>query len=296
LANVGNAVRGVAVRQGLDVFFVLYAAAMARTTLGSAIERLTALGPLVGFDVSALDRPADEAPADLRPTAADVLACCMPERTERENDFLLPWRGGYAPRWRPRPSPAVLVSHARANDATLGESVAVLARYAPLGGPWREPADGAEGGSDGWREHRPAEHDSALFGQDLVGDGPVGPLELLRVAARFGWALTTAWDRLALYRHFGLHLLVERPGPNADTVPTWQDLIMLTEQYTGRAPALNGAVTADRIAVAARELGQSTREVYDRLARYAPLFGLDLPPDCPAEPAPTPPAEPYRAR
>ncbi|MFH9067030.1 caspase family protein [Streptomyces coeruleorubidus] len=296
LRNTGNAVRGVALRQGLDVFFVLYAAAMTRSTLGSAIERLTALGPLVGLDVSALDRLADEAPADLRPTAADVVACCMPEQTKQENVFLLSWRGGYVPRWRPRPSPAVLVSHARANDATLGESVAVLARYAPLGAPWREPADGAEGGSDGWREHRPTEHDSALFRPDLVGDGPVGPLELLRVAARFGWALTKAWDRLAFYRPFGLHLLVERPGPDADTVPTWQDLIMLTEQYTGRAPALSGEVTADRVAVAARELGQPTRGVYDRLARYAPLFGLVLPPDCPAEPAPTPPAEPYRAR
>jgi hypothetical protein len=118
---LGHAVRGAALRQGLDVFFALYAAAMDRTTLGSAIERLTALGPLVGLDVSALDRPAVEAPADLRPTAADVLACCTPQRRERKNAFLQSWRDTYVPRWRPRPSPAVLLSHARSNDATLGD-------------------------------------------------------------------------------------------------------------------------------------------------------------------------------
>jgi hypothetical protein len=78
-------------------------------------------------------------------------------------------------------------------------------------------------------------------------------------------------------------------------VPCWQDLILLSLQYTGRAPALSGAVTAERIAVTARELGETTQWVYDRLALYAPLFALTLPTDVPAHPAPTPSAEPYVA-
>lgn len=274
--KIKDAVRANAMRHGIDVFFALFAAAMARTTLTAAVERLLPLGPLVGLDVSALERTDATAPPGLRPTLADVLACCT------DTDESVGWRSD--------PSPLVLVAHARDNDFTLGESVSALTRYTPLGAPWHDPTDAP----DAWREHRPTEHDSALFRPDLVGDGPVGPLELVRVAARFGWSLGRAWDRLALYRPFGLDMLVERPDPASDGVPCWQDLILLTEEYTGRAPVLSGEVTADRIALAARELGQPTRWVYDRLALYASLFGLALPNEPPDEPAPTPPAEPYR--
>ncbi|MCX4761008.1 caspase family protein [Streptomyces sp. NBC_01275] len=272
--GIKRAVQGTAVRHGLDVFFALLAAAAAGITLGSAIERLLVLGPLLGLDVSPLNQAATAATSDLRPTPADLLSCCT-----TVDDV---------PRWCPRPDPALLVAHARDSDGTLGDSVTALTRYAPLGAPWQDPPEtGAP-----WADHRPSAHDSALFQPDLVGDGPVGPLQLLRVAARFGWSLTRAWDRLALYRPFGLDLLVDRPEPAVDTVPTWRDLILLTEQYTGREPALTGEVTADRIAVAARELGRPTRWVYDRLALYASLFGLVLSAGPPAEPAPTPPAEP----
>ncbi|MBC9713455.1 caspase family protein [Streptomyces sp. TRM66268-LWL] len=262
--------------------YAVLAAAYARMPLGSVIERLLTVGPLVGLAASGPALPASL--AELRPTPADIQACCVQE--DRRVD------------WCMDSAPMRLVQHALSTDGTLGESMAVLSRYAPLGGPWREPADegrghGAHpGGLADWREHRPSQHDRALFGPDLVGAGPAGPLELLRVAARFGWRIDHAWDRLAIYRPLGLELLVDRP--EFEVVPTWEDLILLTENLTGSAPALGGQVTAERIAVTARELERPTRWVHDRLALYAPLFGLALPADCPAEPAPTPVPRPYR--
>ncbi|MCX4909834.1 caspase family protein [Streptomyces sp. NBC_00878] len=277
--------------------YALLAAAHAGMPLGSVIARLLAVGPLVGLAASGPALPASL--AEVRPTTADIEACCVPDSG--------------TPDWFTDSVPVRLVHHALSTSGTLGESMAVLSRYAPLGGPWREPADegqGRSGHGDGfadWREHRPTQHDKALFDADLVGARPAGralfdadlvgarpagPLELLRVAARFGWRIDHAWDRLAVYRPFGLELLVERP--EFDAVPTWQDLILLTEHYTGSAPALGGQVTAERIAVTARELEQPTRWVHDRLALYASLFGLALPAECPAEPAPTPIPRPYR--
>jgi hypothetical protein len=275
--SIEHAIQTTALHNGLDIFFALLAAAKARTALRPAIERLVPLGPLVGLDVSALEEVSSSLPPDLRPTLADLVVCC-----EAEKDVV---------RWRSRPTVALLVAHARENDSTLGDSLASLTRYASLGAPWREP----EAGPEDWREHRPTEYDSALFGKDLIGDGPVGPLDLVRAAARFGWSLARTWDRLALYRPLGLDLPMERPQPGADVVPCWQDLILLSLQYTGRAPALSGAVTSERVAVTARELGETTQWVYDRLALYAPLFALTLPADVPAHPAPTPSAELYVA-
>ncbi|MGQ4385313.1 HD domain-containing protein [Streptomyces sp. SAS_270] len=262
---------------GIDVLYAFVMAASARMTIGSVAARLNALGPLLGLDTSELVLPPEPSPETVRPTAADVEACCEDSYAQ------LDWT---------TPSPARLVAHARADDRTLGESMTILSRYAFLGAQWSEPEDCE--GSGSWREHRPTACDSALFEPDLVGGLTAGALELLRVAARFGWRIDRAWDRLALYRPFGLELLVGRP--EFDTVPTWQDLILLTEHYTGSAPPLSGAVTARRIAVTARELERTTGWVHDRLTLYASLFGLVVPRDFPAEPAATPaPEPPYRA-
>ncbi|MER5375097.1 caspase family protein [Streptomyces sp. NPDC002553] len=275
--DIRRAVRVRAVRDGLDVSFALLAAASARTSLASAVDRLIRLGPLVGLDVSALERERPTLPSDLRPSGADLMGCWTAGNREAGDTVV----------WLHAPHPALLVAHARDTDGTLGESIATLVRYERFGATWREPDDTVP-----WRDHRPTEHDSALFRPDLVGDGPVGPLSLMRVAARFGWTPARAWERLELYRPFGLELLL--PKPDLHTVPVWQDLILLTERYTGQAPALSGEVTADRIAVTARELGQTTRWVYDRLALYASLFDLVLPSAPPAAAAPSPAAEPWR--
>ncbi|GGZ34284.1 HD domain-containing protein [Streptomyces poonensis] len=267
-----------ALSDGIDLIYVLCVAAYAGMPIGAALARLRELGPLVRLDVSSPELPPSAAVADRRPEPQDFQACCGVSGTR--------------PRWTP-PNPADLVTHALAGNRTLGESIAILSQYAPLGALWTEPEDEDDPGHGAWREHRPTPHDRALFEPDLVGGLRAGPLELLHVAARFGWPVDQAWDRLAPYRPFGLKLLVERPGFEA--VPTWQDLILLTEHYTGGAPALSGRVTPERIAVTARELEQPTRWVHHRLSLYAPLFGLELPDDYPAEPAATPTPEPFRA-
>ncbi|MDQ0778152.1 hypothetical protein QF026_006618 [Streptomyces aurantiacus] len=264
--------------------YAVLAAEYARMPLGSVIARLLAVGPLVGLAASGPVLPASL--AEMRPVPADIEACCV-----QEDDRL---------DWCTDSAPVRLVNHALATNGTLGESMAVLMRYAPLGAPWREPAgEGRDQGQDprpagfqDWREHRPTQHDRVIFDEDLVGARPAGPLELLRVAARFGWRIDHAWDRLAVYRALGLELLAARP--EFDAVPTWEDLILLTEHCTGSAPALGGQVTAERIAVTARELERPTRWVHDRLDLYAALFGFALPSECPAEPAPTPVPRPYR--
>ncbi|MFF2849156.1 caspase family protein [Streptomyces sp. NPDC058001] len=260
---------------GLTTPYAVAAAAAARATLGTAFARLPELAALTGLTVADLPSDLPAGLAGLRPSSSDVLACCtVDDRTVR-------WRAA---------TPTALIEHARHNECTLGESITALSRYAPLGGSWRLPADGDA--TDGWSDHRPTAHDTAAFADDLIGDRPAHAMDLLRVAARFGWRLDRTWDQLAYYRPFGLDLRVARP--DVDVIPTWRDLILLSEHYTGRAPAITGEVAPERIGVSARELERSTRWVGDRLALYKGVFGLTLPRAYPANPAPTPPPEPYR--
>ncbi|WP_217185559.1 caspase family protein [Streptomyces sp. AC495_CC817] len=272
--------RGVstAVRDGIGHVYLFLVASHANTSVGEARTRLMSLGPLFGMDTTPLEGELDADVAAARPTDADINACCAFPNSRSDA------------RWLP-PTAKRLVTHARASEGTLGESITRLSRYAPLGALWTEPSDSGHG--DAWRDHRPTAHDPAFFEPDLLGEAPVGPLEVVRVAARFGWRIDHAWDRIALYRPFGVELVVDRPG--FDTVPTWRDLILLTEYCTGSAPALTGRVTPDRIALVARELERPTRWVYERLGLYAAFFGLELPQEYPAEPAPTPEPEYYRS-
>ncbi|MEU4798879.1 caspase family protein [Streptomyces sp. NPDC023327] len=261
------------VQEEFDAAYGLVAAALAEQPLGPTFDRLAVLGPLTGHEAP-LRLPSPRL-AGLRPSQADATACCL--------------RGERGVVWRETPDVRPLIAHARDQDCTLGQSLDTLLPYAELGAPWQAPADTDD---QTWRDHRPTVHDTALFKGDLVGSGrPVTPLDLVRAAARFGWPLDRAWDRLARYRPFGLELTMERP--DMAMVPRWQDLILLTSHFTGRAPAVAGEITARHIAVAAREVEESTPWVRDRLALYAPLFGTTLPAHCPAEPAPTPRAERY---
>ena len=99
------------------------------------------------------------------------------------------------------------------------------------------------------------------------------------MAGRFGWTLKRAYDRYAPFRCLGLN--VDRPAnprpAEAGAVPTWRDVVILTEELTGRAPALSGDVSAEHIALCAEETDLSEAEVRERLGRYAPLFRLRLP-------------------
>ncbi|MER5613370.1 caspase family protein [Streptomyces sp. NPDC002215] len=258
----------------LDSAYAVLAAAGRGLPLGAVYARLAELSPLMGMEPAMSPLPDDLAEA--RVGAADAEASC-----EWTPDGV---------RWLPEPDVVKLVQHARSREGTLGESVRELSRFAALGSPWK-PQDDMTAAE--WAQWRPTQHDTAMFLDDLVGDRPVGSIDLLRVAARFGWPMDRAWDRLALYRPFGVELLFERPEFSG--IPLWQDLILLTEEYTGRAPALGGRVSGERIAVSARELEWTTAAVVERLKLYAGVFGLEVPDTYPDAPAPTPPAEPYRA-
>lgn len=256
----------------LDSAYVLLAAAGTRRTLGVVHAGLSQLAPLLGVEPDF--PPLPDGFAALSVSEIDAEAGCE-------------WTPA-GPQWLPRPDVTRLVRHARSKGNTLGDSVRELSRFAPLGSPWQPRDDTADAE---WAQWRPTPHDTAMFEDDLVGDRPVGPLDLLRVAARFGWPMDRAWDRLALYRPFGVELLVERP--EFSDIPLWQDLILLTDEYTGRAPALAGPVSGERIAVGARELEWTTDQVAERLRLYAGVFGLDVPETYPSDPAPTPPARSY---
>lgn len=257
----------------LDSAYALVAAAASPRLLGAVYTRLAELAPLLGVEPE-LGRLPDRL-ADVAVSVADAEASCAWALEEVQ--------------WLPRPDASRLVRHARSKGGTLGDSVRELSRFAPLGSPWQPRDDLADAE---WARWRPTSHDTAMFDDDLAGDRPVGAVDLLRVAARFGWPMDQAWDRLALYRPFGVELLVQRP--EFSDIPLWQDLILLTEEYTGRAPALAGPVSGERIAVSARELEWTTDQVMERLRLYAGVFGLDLPQTYPADPAPTPLAVPYR--
>lgn len=257
----------------VDPAYALLVAAASPRALGVVYARLAELAPLLGVEPELAPLPAPL--VDVFVSSADAEASCV-------------WTEEGA-QWLPRPDVARLVQRALSSGGTLGDSVKELSRFAALGSPWQPRDDMADAE---WARWRPTKHDTAMFQDDLAGDRPVRPVDILRVAARFGWPMDQAWDRLALYRPFGVELLVERPA--FSDIPLWQDLILLTEEYTGRAPALSGRVSGERIAVSARELEWTTAQVMERLRLYAGVFGLDLPEMYPDVPAPTPPAEPYR--
>ncbi|HEY9327976.1 MAG TPA: caspase family protein [Streptomyces sp.] len=257
----------------LDSAYAALAASARGLPLGEVYAMLTELAPLLGVEDALGPLPGHL--SGQRVHAADAEASC--EWTPQ------------GVRWRTEISAGALARHARATGGTLGESARELSRFAVLGSPWQPPDGSADAA---WTRWRPTPHDAAMFEDDLAGCRPVGPVDLLRVAARFGWPMDQAWDRLALYRSFGVELLVGRP--EFSDIPLWQDLILLTEEYTGRAPALGGHVTGERIAITARELEWTTARVVERLTLYADVFGLELPETYPDTPAPTPPAQTYR--
>jgi hypothetical protein len=261
--------------------FILSASWFSGRDCAEVYEALCRIGPTVGVDVP----PAFSGVTGLegvRSSGADVAAC---DRANLLSSAAFPGPDGV---WKTPAGAAVLAQHAFDSRWTFGESVAALSRYVPLGGPWRSEPSG-----EAWESHRATPHDVAMFGEDLLGtDDTVTPLDLVRVAARFGWSLGHAWDRVALFRPFGVDL--QAPKPHSDVVPCWEDLILLTERLSGREPAVDPLITERRIAFLAREVERPTRWVMDRYALYADLFGLTLPDSCPDEPLPMPEAVAFR--
>jgi hypothetical protein len=174
-----------------------------------------------------------------------------------------------------------LLRHARSTRRTVAASIEHLGRFTALGAP-PTLCDLAAPEAAALHDFTPHLFDLAAFDHGLLGPGLLGPLELVRTAGRFDWTLGKTYARYAPFACLGLDVTVRRPeGQVADRVPDWQDLILLTEQLTGRSPALTGAVGPEHITLCAEETELSETKVRERLARYADLFSLELPADGP---------------
>ncbi|MGP4042782.1 HD domain-containing protein [Streptomyces sp. 2A115] len=160
---------------------------------------------------------------------------------------------------------------------TLGEAFDHLARLAVLAGI-KLPGDLQGPAGELLAGLTPNEFDQAAFDRGLLGPGTLGALELVLVAGRFGWTLAKTYERYAPFACLGLDVRVRAPeGEEAGIRPDWIDVVVLTTQLTGRAPALSGGVSEDHITLCAEETGLDEAKVRDRLTRYARLFQLSLP-------------------
>ncbi|MGW9449268.1 HD domain-containing protein [Streptomyces sp. NPDC055632] len=166
-----------------------------------------------------------------------------------------------------------LLDLARNRHTTLGRAVSVLDSYRCLGAP---PVPGTV--TETLAQLRPTDFDLAAFEPGLLGPGILGPLELVLVAGRFGHTLGETHDRYAPFEDLGLKVTVPAPeGAEREIVPDWRDVIVLTEQLTGRTPAVSGTITAEHIVLCAEETEESEDDVRGRLRRYSRLFSLVVP-------------------
>ncbi len=179
-------------------------------------------------------------------------------------------------RWRV--GPGEIVAGAFESGLSIGAYLELLAPYRQMGVPVPEPGEGE------LHDIRPDEEDAML----LVRQGDkfisaVGAVDLVRAAGRFGWTVAGTHRRLLPLVPLGLTL--DHPHDACpDTIVRWQDLLALTVDLDGHAPAVAGAVTAEHLAHAAEQLDEPPERVGDRLRPYARLFTL------------TPPARPATAR
>ncbi|MDN0194835.1 ATP-binding protein [Streptomyces sp. S.PNR 29] len=170
-----------------------------------------------------------------------------------------------------------VLQRCRNAKAPLGPSVRHLARFTVLGAP-APPGDFTGPDAEKLENFAPDPFDMAAFEAGLLGPGLLGPLELVLVAGRFGRTLGEVYERYAPFRCLGLEVTVDEPNAEeACVVPGWQDVVVLTEQLTGRAPALDGPVDPDHIVLCAEETDLTEAQVRELLCTYRRLFGLRLP-------------------
>ncbi|MEU8619968.1 caspase family protein [Streptomyces sp. NPDC048623] len=244
---------------GLCVEPLAHLAARQRTTLGVQIERLEKLDLPLPLNVA-------DIPETLRSLAPDL-------------DLKLLFEEGVGHRmaFRAALTPQLLLLSARHPRRTLGTAVRSALAFRPAGGPALPgPFTGPD--AEALEDFVPDDFDLAAFDPGLLGPGVLGPLELVLVAGRFGWTLGKAYERYAPFRCLGLHVTVSPPDETEQAiVPDWRDVIVLTTQLTGRAPAVTGTVDPDHIVLCSEETDLTEPEVLGRLQRYARLFSLDLP-------------------
>ncbi|MER7948383.1 caspase family protein [Streptomyces sp. NPDC096079] len=176
--------------------------------------------------------------------------------------------------FKPQLTPQDVLFVAKARLSNLGDAAASLDAYRCLGAP-ALPGSGIVTGALAALE--PTDFDLAAFDDGLLGPGMLGPLELVLVAGRFGWTLGETYDRYAPFAALGLHVTTPEPvGTEREIVPGWADVIVLTEQLTGRSPAIAGTVSSEHVVLCAEETERSGEDVLELLRLYARLFELDL--------------------
>ncbi|MFF7589218.1 caspase family protein [Kitasatospora purpeofusca] len=219
---------------------------------------------------------------DFRPTSDECRA--LVDQADGE-EFPEDWFE--SPRWAPLDG-FRLIGYARARQIGVQEAFRLLEEFRAIGAlvPDLSPAQVAELPQT---VPDPSDH-SALspFYRVSPPGAPLVPLDLLSIACRLGEPLDRAWQRISPY---GVLEDSSSTFPHVPPVqPRWQDLAILSVGLDGMLPGLTGPVTPERLAFAADGVGETPAWVRDRLALYAGLFGLDLPPE-PATPI-TPTTEP----
>ncbi|SFC47747.1 HD domain-containing protein [Streptomyces aidingensis] len=174
--------------------------------------------------------------------------------------------------WR-EVTPAALVRYARSRRVGVRQA---YERLAPLRALGALLPDADETALAALPEEIPEPADVlALEGEHRVSgsDEPLVPLDVVSIAGRLGEPVCRTWRRLEPYVPLG-------PGARVpcapDVLPCWQDLAILAVYLDGKLPAIAGRVSRTHVAHAARGVGESEEWVWERLGRYAGMFGLDL--------------------
>ncbi|MFB7756582.1 caspase family protein [Streptomyces sp. NPDC056121] len=247
---------------GVSLVYLWAMTAMEDCTLGEVADAIKKIDTAIPLDVV----PVPDAVRTLQATVIDVLIL-KAEDTGDEAAFRL----------REKLTILDLLRHAQLSHTPLGTSARRIATFAVIGTP--RPPGTIEGPDAAFLDGlRPDRFDLAAFDKGLLGaDHVLGPLELVRVAGRFGWTLGKTYDRYAPFRRLGLTVTVPAPDPQeAVLTPDWRDVLILSEQLTGRVPALAFPVTAEHVSLCAQETDLSEEEVRTRLRLYSRLFGLSL--------------------
>ncbi|MGF0172287.1 HD domain-containing protein [Streptomyces sp. Marseille-Q5077] len=170
-----------------------------------------------------------------------------------------------------------LFRHCLVADTALAPALRRLTRFTVIDAP-QPPGDFTGPDTEALEDFRPDRLDLAAFGAGLLGPGTLGPLELVLLAGRFGRTLGEVYERYAPFRCLGLEVTVAEPNAEeAELSPGWQEVIVLTVQLTGRAPALSGTVHPDHIVLCAEETDLTEPQIRKLLEHYGRLFGLRLP-------------------
>lgn len=162
----------------------------------------------------------------------------------------------------------------------LGRLLDRLARYRAAGAPLPQLSEEQR---DDYATFVPDQHDVDMLVEYNLAGRPVytdriDAFRLVQLAGRYGWTVAHAHRRLARLAPLGLTLDYE-PAACPDRLVHWQDLLVVTAYLDGQEPVVASPVSAAHLSAAAAEVGESIAAVRDRIRRYAPLLGVDVPDD-----------------